>query len=66
MNHLQATLTILTVNLGFIALSISLQNVPVGKAFMIIAPLAVLMSSVPSYLLRRKKIRETALRTYPD
>ncbi|GET33744.1 undecaprenyl-phosphate alpha-N-acetylglucosaminyl 1-phosphate transferase [Prolixibacter bellariivorans] len=66
MSHLQATLTILTVNLGFIVLSISLQNVPVGKAFMIIAPLAVLMSSLPSYLLRRKKIRETALRTYPD
>lgn len=65
-DHLQSTIIILTANLGFIILAVVLKDIGTTAAVFIILPLAVFISMIPSFLVQKKKGRESKARTYPD
>jgi UDP-N-acetylmuramyl pentapeptide phosphotransferase/UDP-N-acetylglucosamine-1-phosphate transferase len=65
-NHIQSTIILLTANLVFIILAVSLRDIGTTTAVTIIIPLAVFISMVPSYLLHKKRRKEGDFRTYPD
>jgi UDP-GlcNAc:undecaprenyl-phosphate GlcNAc-1-phosphate transferase len=54
MSHLQATLTIISVNLLFIGMVILLQDMNTELLLAIVGLLAIVVSSIPVFLLKRK------------
>lgn len=53
-SHLRATLILMTVNVGFIAVVFSFHELPMEPLFVIIFLLATLLSYVPVYMLKKR------------